>query len=154
MKLVPIDSGNWEEAVLLTTNADGIPTLEEEFVASNAYSMLQAQYEEGWNIRGIEQDGHLIGFAMYGFNCEDHFYEICRLMIDRRFQSKGYGRKALRLIIDEMGKICGTDKIYISAEPENTRALKLYLSEGFSDTGDFLDGEQLLVMKLPCNAVT
>ena len=151
MKLVPIDRDNWEEAVLLSTNADGMPTLEEEFVASNAYSILQSQYEEGWTIRGIEEGGHLIGFTMYGFNSAEHFYEICRLMIDRRFQGKGFGRKALRLIIDEMKTIDGIRKIYISAEPENTRALCLYFSEGFTDTGDLLEGEKLLVLNLPKN---
>ena len=147
MRLIPIDSGNWEEAASLTTNPGGMPTLHERFLASNAYSMLQARYEKGWNIRGIEEDGRMIGFAMYGYNFADRFYEICRLMIDRRFQGRGLGRQALRLILEEMKKTEGTEEIYISAEPENTRAIGLYLSEGFSDTGRFLEGERLLVRK-------
>ena len=142
MHLVEINSSNWEEVVSLTTNENGIPTLHEPFLASNAYSILQSQFQSGWNVRGIEEGGRMIGFTMYGFNEEEHFYEICRLMIDRRYQGKGFGRKALRLIIGEMKKLSG--EIYISAEPENKRALHLYQSEGFSDTGTLLEGEKLL----------
>lgn len=148
MRLVEINSSNWDEIVMLTTNDSGMPTLHEKFLASNAYSILQSRFEKGWNVRGIENEGRLVGFTMYGYNFEDQFYEICRLMIDRRFQGKGYGRKALRLIIEEMKKINGIREIYISAEPENKRALDLYRSEGFSDTGRFLAGERLLVMEL------
>ena len=149
MRLVEIDNSNWDEIVMLTTTESGMPTLHEKFLASNAYSILQSQFEKGWIVRGIEEGGQLIGFTMYGYNFEDSFYDICRLMLDRRFQGKGYGRKALRVIVEEMKKISGIREIYISAEPENKRALGLYRSEGFIDTGKLLEGEQLLVMKLP-----
>ena len=151
MRLVRIDRNNWEKVAGLTTNADGMPTLHEEFLASNAYSLLQARFEGGWDTRAIEEDGEIVGFTMYGFNCTDGFYEICRLMIDRRFQGRGFGRRALRLITDEMKKIPGIREIYISAEPENGRALRLYRSEGFTDTGSFLEGETLLVMRIPAD---
>lgn len=98
MKLVEITVENWEKVLCLTTNEAGMQTLDEEFVASNAFSMVQAQFEPGWITRALEEDGVPVGFAMYGFNRDEGFYELCRLMIDRRYQGRGFGIRAVRLI--------------------------------------------------------
>ena len=148
VRLVKIDCSNREAVAALTKNPDGVPTPEEEFVTSNARSLLEAQYEGGWTPRGVEAAGRLVGFVMYGWNAEEHFYEISRLMIDRRYQGQGCGRKALRLAVEDLKKTPGIREIFLSAEPENQRALALYESEGFADTGRILAGERLLVLKL------
>ena len=148
MRLTKIDESNWEKVAELTTNSDGTPTLYEGFVTGNAYSMLQAHFEEGWEIRAVEEAGELVGFTMFGLSSEEGFYEICRLMIDRKFQNRGLGRKALMLIIEEMKKSYSLSEIYISAEPENERGLHLYRSLGFKDTGRILEGEVLLKMDI------
>ena len=81
MQLVDITSENWWNVLCLTTNetitvkgsgepyeAKGMPSLCEEFVASNALSIVQSVYESGWIVKAIEHEGKLIGFTMFGFN--------------------------------------------------------------------------------------
>ena len=115
MKLVDITSDNWEDVIFLSTNetitvtgsgepyeAKGMPSLCEEFVASNALSIVQSVYENGWVIKAIEQEGELIGFTMFGWSEEEEFYELCRIMIDYHYQNKGYGTRAIKMILDGM----------------------------------------------------
>ncbi|HEX3021160.1 MAG TPA: GNAT family N-acetyltransferase [Lachnospiraceae bacterium] len=139
--LKDIDTENWEECILLTTNREGKHFLGEEFVASNAYSIVQSQYEKGWTVKAIYAEDTMIGFTMYGYNYEESFYEICRLMIDYRFQGKGYGKAALGTIIEEMRNIPDCKEIFLSFVPENEIGRFLYESYHFKDTGRVLDDE-------------
>lgn len=148
MKLVEINKDNWLKTVLLTTNEDGKATVVEKFVASNALSIVQSIYETGWNVRGIELDGKIIGFTMYGLDEDTKNYWICRLMIDYTQQGKGYGRKVIQLILDEMKQLHDCKSIYLSTEPDNEVAIKLYESFGFQKTGKMNEGEAEFVMKL------
>ena len=148
MKLVEINKDNWLKTVLLTTNEDGKGTVVEKFVASNALSITQSVYETGWTIKGIEVEDKLIGFAMYGFDEETANYWICRFMIDHKSQGKGYGRKAVELVLDEMKQLDGCNSIYLSTEPENEIAIKLYESLGFQKTGNINEGEAEFVLKV------
>lgn len=149
MKLAELTEENWEQVVLLTTNPNGMPTLDEEFVASNAYSIAQAAYESGWETRVIEQHGRPVGFAMYGFSKDLNCYELCRLMIDHKYQGNGYGRHALALIADDMERRYSCDKIALSVLPENTPAKNLYERFGFHTTGETLEGEEIYVYDVP-----
>ena len=148
MKLVEINKDNWLKTVLLTTNEDGKGTVVEKFVASNALSITRSVYETGWTIKGIEAEDKLIGFAMYGFDEETANYWICRFMIDHKSQGKGYGRKAVELVLNEMKQVDGCSSIYLSTEPENEIAIKLYESLGFEKTGNINEGEAEFVLKV------
>lgn len=148
IRLIPIDQSNWIDIIFLTTNANGRATITEKFVASNALSLVQAQFEEGWVTKAIEVDGKIVGFTMYGFVPKYDFHEICRIMIDHRYQGHGYGPKALRLIIDEMVKKYGCQEIYLSTEPDNERGKKMYERLGFVNTGRILEQEELFCLTL------
>lgn len=148
MKLVEINKDNWLKTVLLTTNEDGKATVVEKFVASNALSIVQSIYETGWNVRGIQLDGKIIGFTMYGLDEDTKNYWICRLMIDYTQQGKGYGGKVIQLILDEMKQLHDCRSIYLSTEPDNEVAIKLYESFGFHKTGKMNEGEAEFVLKL------
>lgn len=73
MNLIDITKENWLKVLFLTTNINNMPTLCEEFVASNALSLVQAKFENGWITKAIEVNGELIGFTMYGYNEENIF---------------------------------------------------------------------------------
>ena len=71
-------------------------------------------------------------------------------MIDRAFQKKGYGKEAVSLALDFIRTFpCGkADICWLSYEPENIVARRLYASFGFVETGE-TDGEELIaVLKL------
>ena len=145
--LKDIDENNLLECALLTTNKEGKNYIFEEFVASNAFSIAQSKVQKGWIVKAIYDDDLMIGFAMYGYCYEYDFYEICRFMIDHKYQGKGYGRRALVKIIEEMKENEECKDIYISFDPKNNIARSLYESLGFKDTGKTLEDELLFKLE-------
>ena len=145
--LKDIDENNLLECALLTTNKEGKNYIFEEFVASNAFSIAQSKVQKGWTVKAIYDDDLIIGFTMYGYCYEYDFYEICRFMIDHKYQGKGYGRRALVKIIEEMKENEECKDIYISFDPKNNIARSLYESLGFKDTGKVLEEELLFKLE-------
>ena len=156
MQLVDISSENWWDVLCLTTNetitvtgsgepyeAKGMPSLCEEFVASNALSIVQSVYEDGWVVKAIEHEGKLIGFTMFGWNEEEEFYELCRIMIDRRFQNRGCGTQAIKMVLQEMKACFGCKEVYLSTDPENARGKHVYEKIGFRSERRMVDDEEL-----------
>jgi diamine N-acetyltransferase len=149
-------------------NADDVFELEvkEEqypFVADNTYSVAQAYVTliNGGHVFPfvIYNDKELVGFIQlaYGENAdqdgvsmEKDSYEIWRFMIDKRYQGRGYGREALRQAIEFIRTFpCGKAELcWISYEPENETARKLYASFGFEETGEMCGDEIVAVLKL------
>ena len=161
MQLVDITSENWEDVIFLTTNdsitvksgedsyeAKGMPSLCENHVASNALSIVQSVYEDGWVIKAIEHEGKLIGFTMFGWEEEEEFWELCRFMIDVRYQNKGYGTLALKMILDEMKSRFDCKEIYLSTGPDNERAKHVYEKVGFRSEHRMIDDEELFKIEL------
>ncbi|MFC2496214.1 MAG: GNAT family N-acetyltransferase [Scardovia wiggsiae] len=74
-------------------------------------------------------------------------YNLWRLMIDRNYQGKGLGRKAVSLALDFINTFpCGAaEYCWLSYEPENDVARQLYSSFGFAET-DEKDGEELIAV--------
>lgn len=131
IRLVPVTTENWAAVCFLDPGEEG-----RGFVAPNAYSIAQSVYEKGWEIRGIQAGGRLIGFAMFGFDAEVDGYELCRFMLDRREQGKGLGKRALSVITREMFRRWPCDRIYLSTAPQNARGRHLYEAAGFVQTGE------------------
>ena len=88
-----------------------------------------------------------VGFLMIGYDMpwsEEYYglpkgyYYIWRSMIDKRYQGNGYGKEALRLAVEFIKTFpCGkADHCWLSYEPENEVARKLYLSFGFEEKPD------------------
>lgn len=151
-ELRPVTKDNWEDLIELKVRDD-----QKNFVASNLYSIAEAQFGEDfeghWDFHpfGIFDDGDVsVGFLMYGYNFSHPTQQafIIRLMVDEKYQGRGYGRfgmeKALEIFrADERIRGVG-----ISYEPENDAARKLYASLGFVETGRLIEGEAEAVLKL------
>ena len=92
---------------------------------------------------------------MVGFDVDDYWtdapeiakgnYNLWRLMIDKAYQNRGFGKGAVQLALDFIKTFpCGeAEYCWLSYEPENEAARKLYRSYGFKETGD-MDGEGLI----------
>jgi diamine N-acetyltransferase len=104
---------------------------------------LGAVYENGWITKAIEHEGELVGFTMYGYNEEEDFYELCRIMIAREHQGKGYGTQAIKLVLEEMKVIEGCKEVYLSTDPENIVGKHIYEKIGFASENKMLDAEEL-----------
>ncbi len=147
IRLVKVDTKNFSELIRLS------PTeAQKNYVASNACSLAEAYAvaAEGRPVFpfGIYAQETPVGFLMIGYDYQDededleipHFakgsYLIWRLMIDKEHQGKGYGREAVRLALEFIRTFpCGkADYCWLSYEPENEPARKLYRSFGFKET--------------------
>jgi diamine N-acetyltransferase len=62
-------------------------------------------------------------------------------MIDGRYQRQGYGREALKLVIERIRQRPGAHTLILSYEPDNEGAAALYASVGFRPTGHMHGGE-------------
>ncbi|MCY1745071.1 GNAT family N-acetyltransferase [Ensifer sp. SL37] len=118
---------------------------QESFVASNEDSLEEAEDNPACVPLIIRAQGNPVGFAMYALDEDDGNYWIYRLMIDSRFQGKGYGRAALLQIINKLSGIPDCSCIMLGVKPGNDQAIRIYERVGFRLTGDTLDGE--FVMK-------
>ena len=151
-ELRPVTIQNWQSLIKLKVRED-----QNGFVASNLYSIAQAQfgdeYEGHWNLHpfGIYDDGDVpVGFLMYGLNFNHPTQQafIQRLMVDERFQGKGYGRFAMQKMIEIFRADERIQEVGISYEPANEGARKLYASVGFLETGEMVEDEVVAVLKL------
>jgi diamine N-acetyltransferase len=147
IRLIDISEENWLEVIFLST-CKGMPAICEEFIASNALSLVQAQFEKTWTTKAIEKEGKIIGFTMYGYSKKQGYYELCRIMIDYKFQGNGYGTEAMQLVIAEMKKIEDCNGIYLSTDSENIKGKNLYEKLGFINTGDYIDEEKLYLLSI------
>ena len=137
---------------------------QKNFVASNDVSIIEAYIAVTHHGKafpfGIYDGDTPVGFCMIGFGADDDWedapavakdnYNVWRFMIDERYQGKGYGRAAMKLIMDYIGsEPCGpAEYCWLSYEPENERAKALYASFGFRETGAFDGDEAIAVLKL------
>jgi diamine N-acetyltransferase len=148
----PVIKDNWRELIRLKVRDD-----QTHFVASNLYSIAEAQfgdeYEGHWDLYpfGIYDDeGSPVGFLMYGINLDHPEQQafIQRLMIDDKFQGKGYGRFGMQKVLEIFHAEARIQRVGISYEPENEAARKLYASLGFEETGKMIEGEVEAVLQL------
>lgn len=133
--LKEVDQANWFDVILLRSAEDQKNKIFEKDIASNCLSLTQSSIEKGWVPRAIYDDELLVGFTMFGYSNELSGYEICRLMIDYKFQGQGYGKKAIKIVIDDMINRFKCGEILLTFHPENNKAKMLYESVGFKDTG-------------------
>ncbi len=147
IQLVPVSGENWRQAVFLTTDPERKFPLDEQWMASNAFSLLQAHYDPNWDCRLILAGETAVGFVFYGYVEEYSQYWICRYMIDERFQGKGYGTRALPLAVEQIRSQYGCEDVYLAVDDKNNRAIKLYRDYGFQPTDRMDDVERIYVLK-------
>ncbi len=119
------------------------------FVSSTAESLAQAYaYFTTAFPFAVSDDGKIVGFIMMGFYEEKGYYTLWKLLIDRKYQHKGYGRKALELGIAFLKEWYGVSAVFTGVSPGNTAAKNLYRSMGFRETGLFENNME--EMRLDC----
>lgn len=133
---VPVDSKNFYDCIKLSVRED-----QKNFVASNVFSVAQSKVEPTMLPYVICDGETMVGFAMTGPDVEKGEQWIIRFMIDQAFQGKGYGRKALELLIEKLRGEEPCEKVCLCVEPDNAVAAGLYRSLGFVDTGRVWEGE-------------
>jgi diamine N-acetyltransferase len=131
---------NFRECIDLKV-ADG----QEKFVAPNVMSIAQTKIYPTFNPFAVYHGEEIVGFVMYGFDPDEKHFYLGRLMIDEKYQGKGYGKAATLAVIERMKQIEDCREIYLSFVPENTGAEKLYSSVGFERTGKISEHDEVVM---------
>lgn len=127
--LTPITRENWQACCELS-----LPAEQQDFVASNLYSIAETQFYPTMQIRAImTQANTLVGLAVYGISPSTGQYRVARLMIDQAYQGQGYGRAAMQAILAEAEALEAVDQVWLSYREHNHAARKLYQSLGFQE---------------------
>ncbi|WP_314592109.1 GNAT family N-acetyltransferase [Paenibacillus terrigena] len=106
----------------------------------------------------IYSDGQPVGFVMltYGITGYDlpsiahDSYCILRLMIDKNHQNRGYGREAMRKILEFIRTFPAGPAHYCWTcyEADNFVAKKFYESFGFRENSEIIHNEPITVLNL------
>ncbi|HVQ19276.1 MAG TPA: GNAT family N-acetyltransferase [Actinomycetes bacterium] len=126
------------------------------FVADVRASLVEAEETPGacpW-FRAVYSGQEPVGFVMISDNIPPARteylgpYFLWRLLIDTRWQGRGYGRATLDLVVDYLRSQPGAEKLLTSAQPGQGSPLGFYLKYWFSLTGAMFDDEQVIELLL------
>ena len=125
------------------------------FVAPNAVSIAQAYFEPHAWFRAIYADDEPVGFLMLYDDPDDPDgprYYLWRLMIAAEHQRRGYGHRALELLVEHVRGRPGATHLGTSCYPASGGGPeRFYRAFGFEPTGEVIDDE--IVLQLPLSTV-
>lgn len=122
---------------------------QDKFVSHPIRSLAQAYvYYNQCTPFAIYKDNIIVGYVMVIYDYEEETYNIWHLMIDEKYQGKGYGTKSLNLCVDYIkSKPFGkSNDVILTCNIDNSHAIYIYEKSGFKDTGE-RDGDEI-IMKL------
>jgi len=142
VEIVELNEDNWYDCCELEVSKE-----QQEYIEPNAISIAQSIFELTLKPYAIYAEGKVAGFLMYNSVQEElNGYWVYRIMVDKKFQGKGIGKAATKLMISEMAKTLNAKKIIVGYHPKNLGAHNLYSSLGFIDNGDRF-GKEMAVIK-------
>lgn len=118
---------------------------QERFVAPNAVSIAEAHFspEVAW-FRAIYAGDTPVGFVMLEDDPQRGEYFLWRFMLDARHQRRGYGRRAIELLIEHVRTRPGATVLGTSCVPGEGGPGPFYEKLGFVYTGEEEDGERVM----------
>ena len=158
LKLIPITTENYWEIGWLELKKE-----QEEFVGDNFKSMayayatvMEGKYAKAF---GIYDGDKSVGFLLIGHNSYDfegcpetlkHSYDLWRIMIDKDYQNKGYGKDSVKLALDYILTFPdGEEDIITTSYVEGNKVAKhIYEAFDFEPNGDNYEDEITLVLKV------
>ena len=127
--LADIDPGNWRLDLKVAES-------QKNYVASSAVMLARAYAYREQRSRAfvIYADETPVGMGMY-YDCPElDAFDLSQLFIDERYQGKGYGKAATKLVLDSMRQDGKYSKVVLCYIEANDAAKKLNESFGFVET--------------------
>lgn len=148
IQIKAVDKFNFWDVGELTSNADGIATVLEEYICCNALSIAESHFYPEYKPNAIYNEDTLIGFFMYkALDEKPNEAFICRFMLDYKFIGKGLGNQSFTAILQHL-KDKGMKKVSLGLYDKNEIAKKVYMNHGFKFSGDIIDDEHIYVLVL------
>lgn len=144
VSLEPITFKDYAAVIALAPHPE-----QQHFIATNADSLAEAAQNPACRPMLIRSGDVAVGFAMAALDSDDGNQWIYRFMIDHRFQAKGFGSKALDLLIGQIFAETGCPRIMLGVQPANLTAIRLYQRAGFRPAGFEFDGEVAFCLDRP-----
>jgi diamine N-acetyltransferase len=117
-------------------------------VAPNAMSIAEAYFEPKAWFRAIYADEEPVGFIMLYDDPDKPVYYLWRMMLADGQQRKGYGTRAMELLVDYVRTRPNATEIIVGAVPEGGSPQPFYEGFGFVPTGEIDHGEVQLRLEL------
>lgn len=96
----------------------------------------------------IYNDDLPIGMAMYHDMEDENGYDFSQLFVDQRYQGKGFGYQAAKLILKKMKCDGRYDKVCLCYIDGDDAAKNLYEKLGFHHTGEAYEDKIIMEMNL------
>jgi diamine N-acetyltransferase len=114
---------------------------QDRFVAPNAVSIAEAYFHPTAWFRAIYDDDEPVGFVMLDDDDTKPLYTLWRLMVADGFQGRGYGKRAVELLVDYVRTRPGATALMTSWVPGDDGPAEFYRKLGFERTGEMDEGE-------------
>jgi len=140
-----ITEENYSKVINLEIN-----DFQKAFVGGINDAIEESKKHEGFFPLVIYDDEIIIGFLMYNNYPEDTTsdkYWIRVIIIDKKYQKKGYGKLAMEKIINEIKKDKNHNKINLCVEKDNDIALSLYKKLGFNFDSRVFNNQHVMELK-------
>ncbi|MCR8968431.1 GNAT family N-acetyltransferase [Facklamia sp. 7083-14-GEN3] len=145
MKLAKITEQNIYDVMALKLKSD-----QNLFVRDPLFSLAESYYyrnDDTVLLFALEEQGKVVGFLSLITEIEKQTVYIWRIMIGGQYQSKGYGRKALRVIEEYIHTLEGYEKIVSDYAVGNLAMKHLLETEGYVETGKQDDWNEVVMTK-------
>ena len=120
---------------------------QEKYVSSLAQAYV---YRDQCQPFGIYNDDEMVGYVMVIYDYDIPEYDIWHMMIDEKHQGKGYGKAAIEQVLAyiKTKPFGDSNRVTLTCNMDNTKALALYQNIGFLETGVVDDEEKELSMNI------
>ena len=138
LKLIDVNEQNRLDAVKLSVRDD-----QKGFLYSPVCILARGYVYRNCRAKviGIAEGDTVVGLALVkDMDEEPACYDLQQFMIDSRWQGKGYGTEALRMILSALEEERKYECVEVCVKKDDAAALRVYEKAGFADTG-YVDGD-------------
>lgn len=138
IRLVDIAPDNWRLKLEVAES-------QKVYVANSAVMLARAYAYRDYRSHAfvIYDEDIPIGMGLYYDLPEMESYDLSQLFIDWRYQGRGYGKMAVKLVLDSLKKDGKYNKVTLCYIEGNDVAKKLYEQFGFVETDH--DGDEIIM---------
>ena len=128
--LTDIGPDNWRPEL-------AVSEAQRTFVSDRMKLLARAYAYRGQRSRAflLCEDGLPVGMGLYYDLPELQCYDLSQMFIDERYQGRGFGKAAVRAILEELKADGRYDRVILCYIEGNEAAKRLYEQFGFEETG-------------------